>query len=142
MDCGDSDTDIVSLIAIADADGNIVQFWYLDETVKKNIKFVDYRTIKAEGIGKVDIKRSNGKKTVIRDVLYVPGMKSNLLSFGQMLEKGYSVVMKDGYLELLNTKNKVVLKTLLSKNIITFKVEGDSLEYKCMNANVNEESWM
>lgn len=129
-------------MSIADAKANVVESWYLDigcsihmtcnkawfceldETVKKNIKFADCRSIRAKVIGKVEIKRSNGKRTVISNVLYVPGMKSNLLSLGQMLEKGYSVRMQNGYLELLNTKNKVVLKSLLSKNR-TFKLEGE-----------------
>lgn len=40
---------------------------------------------------------------MIKDVLYVPGMKRNLLSVGQMVKRGSSVIMKDGALELFDT---------------------------------------
>ena len=57
---------------------------------------------------------------MIKYVLFVPGMKCNLLSVGQLVEKGFSVVMKDEVLKLFDTKNNLVLKSPLSKNR-TFK---------------------
>lgn len=42
---------------------------------------------------------------MIKDVLYIPRMKCNLLSVGQLVEKNFSVVMKDGDFELVDTQN-------------------------------------
>lgn len=63
--------------------------WFhdLDETVKSLVRFVDNSVISAEGVGTVMIKRKDGVIASICDVLYVPNMKSNLLSLGQLLEK-------------------------------------------------------
>lgn len=36
---------------------------------------------------------------MIKDVLYVHGINCNLLIYGQLVEKGYYVVMKDGAFE-------------------------------------------
>ncbi|XP_004496824.1 uncharacterized protein [Cicer arietinum] len=61
----------------------------IDKSRKSKIRFVDYRTLEAEGAGNMVIKRRNGKTLMIENVLYVPGMKSNLLSIGQLIQKGF-----------------------------------------------------
>jgi len=63
--------------------------------VKSKIKFTDNSSITAEGIGKVMIQRKDEQHSFINDVLYVPNMKNNLLSLGQLLEKSYSMQMED-----------------------------------------------
>ena len=68
---------------------------------------------------------------MIKDVLYVSGMKCDLLSVGQLVEKGFSIVMKDGVLKLLETKNNLVLESPLSKNK-TFKTMINSTEFQCL----------
>lgn len=78
--------------------------WLVDfeESKKINVKLVDNSLLQAKGIGNIVIQRSNDVKALIKDVLYVLGMKCNLLSVGQLVEKGFLVVMKDGALELFN----------------------------------------
>ena len=63
--------------------------WFvcLDERMKSKVRFADDSTMLAEGIGNVLIQRKDGKETCIEDVLYVPGISSNLLSLGQLLQK-------------------------------------------------------
>ena len=60
------------------------------------------------------IRRSSGSSTIIKDVLYVPCMKCNLLSVGQLIEKGFSVTMKNEVLALFDAINKLVLRSPLS----------------------------
>jgi len=43
------------------------------------------------------VTRQDGRQAVISDVLYVPGMKSNLINMGQLLEKGFSMNMINGF---------------------------------------------
>jgi hypothetical protein len=71
--------------------------WFveLDFSIKSRIRFADDRTMKVEGVGKVMIRKKDGSLCFITGVLYVPGMKSNLLSIGQLLEKGYRMVLED-----------------------------------------------
>jgi len=37
---------------------------------------------------------------MIENVLYAPGMKNNLLSLGQLTQKGLQIVMKDNMLQM------------------------------------------
>ncbi|XP_050896203.1 uncharacterized protein LOC127102930 [Lathyrus oleraceus] len=84
-----------------------------DKSKKSKIKLVDNSSLQAKGTDEIIIQRSNYGKSMIKNVLYVPRMKCNFLSVGQMVEKGFSVVMKNGPLELFDTKNNLVLKTPL-----------------------------
>jgi hypothetical protein len=43
--------------------------------------------------------RGNGKPTMIENILYVPVMKNNLLSLGQLTQKELQIVMKDNMLQ-------------------------------------------
>ncbi|XP_024014997.1 uncharacterized protein LOC112088877 [Eutrema salsugineum] len=71
-------------------------FTTLDRTHKARIKFITGDTIMSEGIGDVVIMTGKGKKTTIKNVLYVPVIDRNVLSVGQLTQQGYGVVMSVG----------------------------------------------
>lgn len=73
-----------------------------DPSKKNRIRLVDERTMSAEGMGDIMVVREDGKTMVIENVWYVPGMKCNLMSVGQLLEIGFSVSMCDGKMELFD----------------------------------------
>ena len=50
-----------------------------------------------------NFKVKNGKTVMINDVWYVRGMKRNMMSVGQLIEKGFSVTMKNNLLKLYNS---------------------------------------
>ena len=94
----------------------------LDELVKKNVKFADNSTVKAESLGRVLIHKKNGKRSSINEVLYVPTMHSNLLSLGQLLEKGYKTMLEDHHMKIFYQKGKMIIKAPVSSNR-NFKIE-------------------
>lgn len=112
-------------------------FCEIDKTMRRKIRFGDGSYVIAEGVGKVAIRREDGTKVIVSDVLYIPQMKSNLLSLGQLVEKGYSMNMKGNYMEVFDSKEKVVLKVSISRNI-TFKVGVNSIDKKCLIAQVDD----
>jgi hypothetical protein len=69
-------------------------FKKLDKTViyKVKIENGDYIVVKGKLI--VAINSLSGLKC-ISDVLYVPDIDQNLLSVGQLLEKGFKVIFED-----------------------------------------------
>lgn len=89
--------------------------------MKSKVNFADNSVISAEGIGKVFIKRRDGVQTCISDVLYVPNMKNNLLSLGQLVEKGYSLTVENNQMKIFDVNHRLILKAPLSKNR-TFKI--------------------
>lgn len=155
-----SDSDQVLLMVTRNSENDNSSSWYLntgcsnhmigrrdwlidfDANVKNKVRFVDNRTILAKGIGKVMIRRKDGKSAFMNDVLYVPTMKTNLPSLGQLLEKGFSKEMKQNYNEIFDYKHKLVLKAPLSKNR-TFRVNLSAVEVQCFSTtNAEEEKWL
>lgn len=63
-------------------------------SVKGKVKFANDNTIEVHGKGKVMIKRKDGESTFVTYLLYIPSMKNNLLSLGQLLEKGFHINMR------------------------------------------------
>ena len=53
-----------------------------DPSKKTQIKLADSKSLMVEGIGKIVIQRKDGKASMIEEVLFVPGMKCNLMSVG------------------------------------------------------------
>ncbi|XP_028184889.1 uncharacterized protein LOC114371738 [Glycine soja] len=113
-----------------------------DAMKKSKVRFADNRVIQAEGAGNVAIRRLDGRQAMITDVLYVPGMKSNLISMGQPLEKGFSMKMSNGSLEVYDTTKKMIMKAPLARNR-TFKVNLNTIEPQCFSAvTLSDDSWL
>jgi len=105
--------------------------WFseLDDSVNRKIRFVDNSIICAAGIEKVLIHRKDGKKACITDVLYLPNMRSNLISIGQLLQKGYTMKVEAQTMKVFDSKNMLILKAPLSKQR-TFKINISVIEDK------------
>ena len=59
------------------------------------VSFGDDSKVAVKGCGTIRHMQKDGRVGEIRDVYYVPELKSNILSMGQMMEKDNSVMMKD-----------------------------------------------
>lgn len=110
-----------------------------DKSVKSKARFADESSVPVEGVGRILIQQKNGKHLFIHDVFYVPSMKNNLLSMGQLLEKGYSTKLVQRRLMLSDEKGKLILNVPLSKNR-TFKINIQTCQYKCLSAAAKDES--
>lgn len=71
--------------------GDKTIFSELDESFHNTVKFGDNSTIAVMGKGEVTLKMNEGSIHTISNVLYVPDLKTNLLSVGQLQEKGYEI---------------------------------------------------
>jgi hypothetical protein len=52
--------------------------------------------VKAVGSGKISFQRESLPPMLLREVLYVPGLKKNLISVSSIEERGYEVFFCDG----------------------------------------------
>jgi len=64
-------------------------FVYLDDSFKSKVKLGDGKYVEVEGKGDITVETKGGTSKLIKDVLYVPSLSQNLLSVGQLIEKGY-----------------------------------------------------
>jgi len=114
-----------------------------DDSRKTSVRLADNRSMKAQGVGNVTIQGKYGNKAVIDKVLYVPAMKCNLMSVGQLIKKGYLVTMENDTLKLYNLEKKLILQSSLTKNR-TFKtsiVIKEEMYYKALVKDDESELW-
>eukprot|EP00253_Pinus_taeda_P010559 PITA_10559 len=70
---------------------NIALFSALDKNMKSEVTLGTDSKVSVMGKGEVKIFTKQGERKTIADVYYVPGMRCNLLSIGQLVQKGYNV---------------------------------------------------
>ncbi|RDX98766.1 hypothetical protein CR513_18269, partial [Mucuna pruriens] len=85
-------------------------FSSLNETVKSTVKFGNNTNIPILGKGRIAIKLKDGSQNFISDVFYAPGLHHNLLSMGQLSEKGYNMQILNGYCTLIDKNGRFVAK--------------------------------
>ena len=69
-------------------------FYFLDENFKSKVEVADYGILKVEGIGKIKLLvrvKDENDIVNVKDVLYVPGISTNLMSVGQLIDRGLQV---------------------------------------------------
>jgi hypothetical protein len=59
------------------------------------VELGDDKCYKIEGVGSISFRLESRARLHIDEVLYVPGLKKNLLSVATLEEKGYWVIFKD-----------------------------------------------
>lgn len=74
--------------------GQHSKFDQLDTKVTGQVRFGDGSLVKIEGKGSITLLCKNGERRTLRDVYYIPSLRNNIISLGQMTEEGYKVVIK------------------------------------------------
>ncbi|XP_058746623.1 uncharacterized protein LOC131619552 [Vicia villosa] len=107
--------------------------------MKNKVKFADDTILAVDGINDVVIMRRDGVNSLIKYVLYILGIKGNLLSIGQLLHKGNKIHMKNKVLRVMDSNRVLVLKARMFSNR-TFKIELKVMEHRCL-ATIALSSW-
>ncbi|XP_061353100.1 uncharacterized protein LOC133297887 [Gastrolobium bilobum] len=103
-----------------------------------HVSFGDASQIKVKGRGTICFLQKDGRVGIIRDVYYVPELKSNILSIGQLMEKGYSILMTDRVLLLKDKQGRLIARVQMEKNIM-YKLSLRSMEVGCLQAGVEDK---
>ena len=115
-------------------------FMELAEGVHGSVSLGDSSKLSVEGRGKIKIYQKDGKPEYISDVYYIPNMKSNILSIGQLLEKGYKVYMENNHLWLKNAKGGLIACIKMTRNRM-FPLHLNTKVEKCFQGLMKNESW-
>ncbi|CAI5491158.1 unnamed protein product [Closterium sp. Naga37s-1] len=78
-----------------------------DPSATKSVKGFDGSMQKVAGVGEVLLEGTNGLRVTLHDVLFVPGMKANLVSPGQLLDKGAKLQTEEGVTRIIASGGRV-----------------------------------
>ena len=116
--------------------GDVHQFSYLVHKAKGYVTYGDNTKGKILGVGIVGTPPS----IQIEDVLYVEGLKHNLLSISQLCDRGFKIKFnKEECLIMDEATNEVKLKGKRINNIFMISLDDPSLKVTCLMAN-NDDS--
>lgn len=92
-------------------------FRELNESLKSKVRLGDGKQLEVEGRGTIAIKTEQGNTKLLYDVQYVPNLAHNLLSVGQLINSGYSVLFENDLCLICDKKSKeVVVKIVMGRN--------------------------
>ncbi|KAI5395610.1 hypothetical protein KIW84_061958 [Lathyrus oleraceus] len=96
-----------------------------------NVSFGDASKVKVEGKGTIRYLQKDGLIGSIQDVYYVPNLKANILSLGQLTEKGYSILMKERILYLKDKLGHLIARVEMERNRM-YKLNLINVREKCL----------
>lgn len=95
--------------------GDSSLFCELEEGFNKVVRLGNYASMNVVGKGSVRLN-VKGVNYLVRDVYYVPGLKNNLLSVGQLQERGLAVLMQSNECRIYHHTKGLVFQTNMTAN--------------------------
>ncbi|PWA38442.1 gag-pol polyprotein [Artemisia annua] len=121
--------------------GTKSHFKDIDESITGCVRFGDGSYVKIKGRGSILLGCRNKEQKIVSDVYYIPNLKSNILSLGQLTEIGCKIIMDGNKLTLYDKSKKLLMKVERSKNrlySIRLQIEAPI----CLLANVDNQAWL
>lgn len=119
--------------------GQVSKFKELNENVTGRVRFGDGSTVEIRGKGTVSFRSKTGEEIILEEVYYIPHLCNNIISIGQLSERGNKVVIKDEHLWVYDVKNRLLMKVLRSANRL-YKVCIESGNSTCLLSKEEETS--
>ncbi|KAJ0509365.1 putative RNA-directed DNA polymerase [Helianthus annuus] len=91
-------------------------FKELDETVTGQVRFGDGSHVEIKGKGSILLECMNQEQKIVSQVYYIPSLKTNILSLGQLTEIGCKVVMEGDLLTIRDRNRKLLMRVKRLKN--------------------------
>jgi len=95
--------------------GNKDMFCELNEEFRQPVKLGNNTRMTVLGKGKIKLFL-DGMQHMVTDVFYVPELKNNLLSIGQLQEKGLTILIKSGTCKIYHSVRGLIIQTRMTVN--------------------------
>ncbi|KAK3121536.1 hypothetical protein QOZ80_8BG0655630 [Eleusine coracana subsp. coracana] len=85
-------------------------FSALDVGVCGTVKFGDGSVVRIEGCGSLLLKCKNGEHRLFTGVYFIPRLKINIISIGQLDEVGFQTLIEDGVMQIRDADRRLLAK--------------------------------
>lgn len=90
-------------------------FSNLDESYTDTVKMTNNSTMVVMRKGNIRLNR-NGVTHIVTGVFFVPELRNNLLSVGQLQEKGFSILFQHGKCKVFHPESGLIMETRMASN--------------------------
>ncbi|KAM1053550.1 hypothetical protein ACFX2I_000976 [Malus domestica] len=119
--------------------GRMDLFSEFDNSFKESVKLGNDSSLTVQGKGSVRME-VDGRIHVITGVFYVPDLKNNLLSIGQLQEKGLTVLIQQGRCKIFHFEKGLIMETKMSTNRMFAVVARSPEEQKCLSSQTTDQA--
>ena len=84
--------------------------FYLNEAYKGGVRFGDGSRISIKGRGKIILNFNDYTHFPIKNVLYTPSLKANIVSHGRLDKEGYDIHMYKNFLTIYDKRGILLTK--------------------------------
>ncbi|WVZ56480.1 hypothetical protein U9M48_007001 [Paspalum notatum var. saurae] len=116
-------------------------FSELDTGVCGSVKFGDGSVVEIEGRGTVIFACKNGEHCAMTGVYYIPRLKANIISLGQLERSGYRIDIGSGFLRIYDTLGKLLARVPRSESCL-YILEAHIGQPVCLAARSAEAAWL
>nr|GEX67718.1 hypothetical protein [Tanacetum cinerariifolium] len=97
-------------------EGNYSYFSELNENINGRIRFGDGSCVSMKGKGSILFQCKNGEQKLLKDVCYIPALRSNVISLGQATISGYDISIRGDFLTMRDSWGSLLIKVPRSAN--------------------------
>ncbi|WVZ79228.1 hypothetical protein U9M48_026832 [Paspalum notatum var. saurae] len=115
-------------------------FSELDTSITGTVKFGDNSLVDIAGQGTILFSCSNGGHRALTGVYYIPHLRNNIVSLGQLDERGCKVLIDDGVLRIHDREQKLLAKVSRSRNRL-YVMKLTIARPVCLAARHEEAAW-
>lgn len=95
--------------------GNKQWFSDINEEFRQSVKLGNNSKMAVMGKGTIKLE-VDGTAQIITNVFYIPELRNNLLSVGQLQEKGVAILIQYGECKVYHSKKGLIMQTAMSTN--------------------------
>ncbi|CAJ2675758.1 unnamed protein product [Trifolium pratense] len=118
--------------------GNKGWLYEFDESYRDTVKLGDDSRMNVMGKGNVKLN-INGRTHVITEVYYIPGLKTNLLSIGQIQQKNVTIIFKNDTCKLYHDDRGLLFVSHMSANRM-YTLNAAVITPKCLKVSKEDLS--
>nr|GEZ86711.1 zinc finger, CCHC-type [Tanacetum cinerariifolium] len=121
--------------------GDKYKFKNLNEIVQGYVKFRNEIKVKIKWKGSIVFQCKNREQRKLDEVYYIPDLCSNIISLGQLAERGDKIKIKDPFLWVYDGTGKLLMKVHRSLNCL-YKIKHDEVRSTCLIAQISNLTWL
>ncbi|XP_074363226.1 uncharacterized protein LOC141703678 [Apium graveolens] len=119
--------------------GNLSLFCDVTKGNSKVVRLGNSASMEVAGKGSVCLT-IKGINYVVRNVYYVPGLKNNLLSVGQLQERGLAVLMKKNECRIYHDTKGLVFQTNMTENRMFVDIKSQAKQQRSQRRGMSSSS--
>jgi hypothetical protein len=121
--------------------GSRAAFSSIDGGVTGSVRFGDGSVARIEGIGTVLLSCKSGEHRALHHVYFLPRLTANIVSVGQLDERGYQVLVEDGVMWVRDEERRLLAKINRNAGRL-YVLDVNIAQPVCLAARGEEEAWI